>query len=255
MRLSLVIFIPLCIGAITACTPSAISPLKPEGQEKSSKTKVLETGAAILQTDSPLDPMNIYLDGFHAAKDDPAHQMEAHHFCRQVNEDFAQCALFDGNTRQANLIGIEYIVSEVLFESLPGKEKKYWHPHNFEILSGQLIAPGIPEMAENELMKGKMNSYGKTWHVWNSAPYGKTGDKLPLGEPMLEWSFNRDGEEMPGLVEQRDQRLSVKTQEKRQERAGFTPLAKPQMGVDALNGKFTKPTTPLSGVVDKRPRR
>jgi hypothetical protein len=155
MRLSLVIFIPLCIGAITACTPSAISPLKPEGQEKSSKTKVLETGAAILQTDSPLDPMNIYLDGFHVAKDDPAHQMEAHHFCRQVNEDFAQCALFDGNTRQANLIGIEYIVSEVLFESLPGKEKKYWHPHNFEILSGQLIAPGIPEMAENELMKGK----------------------------------------------------------------------------------------------------
>lgn len=80
--------------------------------------------------------MKIYLDGFHDDKDDPAHQMEAHHFCRQVNEDFAQCALFDGNGRQANLIGIEYIVSETLFESLPRKEKKYRHPHNFEILSG-----------------------------------------------------------------------------------------------------------------------
>ncbi|MCC7548950.1 MAG: DUF1264 domain-containing protein [Burkholderiales bacterium] len=25
--------------------------------------------------------------------------MEAHHYCRQVNEDFAQCALFDRNGR------------------------------------------------------------------------------------------------------------------------------------------------------------
>lgn len=80
---------------------------------------MLEVGAAMLQTNSPLASLNIYLDGFHAAKEDPTHQMEAHHFCHQVNEDFAQCTLFDGNTRQANLIGIEYIVSKTLFESLP----------------------------------------------------------------------------------------------------------------------------------------
>jgi hypothetical protein len=234
MKLSCITVISLFVGAITACTPSSQSTLKPEGQEKSSKTRILETGAAILQTNSPLEPLNIYLDGFHAAKDDPTHQMEAHHFCRQVNEDFAQCVLFDGNTRQANLIGIEYIISETLFESLPDTEKQYWHPHNFEILSGQLIAPNIPPLAEKELMKGKINSYGKTWHVWNSAPFGKTGDKLPLGKPILEWSFNRDGEEMPGLIEQRDQRLNINTQEKRQERADLTPLAKPQLGADAL---------------------
>ena len=31
-------------------------------------------------------------------------------------------------------------------------------------------------------MKGKMNSYGKTWHVWNTGFYkGKPGDMLPLG--------------------------------------------------------------------------
>ncbi len=28
--------------------------------------------------------------------------MEAHLYCNQVNEDFAQCVLFDGNTKQAN---------------------------------------------------------------------------------------------------------------------------------------------------------
>ncbi len=112
----------------------------------------------MLQTDSPLDPMNVYLVGFHPMKDDPSHQMEAHHFCNQVNEDLAQCALFDGNTRDANLNGIEYIISERLFEQLPAAEKQYWHPHNGEILSGQLVAPGLPEQADHALMKSKMNS-------------------------------------------------------------------------------------------------
>ena len=90
-------------------------------------------------------------------------------YCHQVNEDFAQCVLFDGNTSNANLVGIEYIISEDIFESLPDNENNIWHPHNFEILSGQLIAPNIPDMAEKRTMRSKMDSYGKTWHVWNSA--------------------------------------------------------------------------------------
>jgi hypothetical protein len=243
-----------CLLAVllAGCATETRPPLSPPGGEKLAKTEILETGAALMQSQAPLQPMNIYLDGFHVAKDDPTHQMEAHHFCRQVNEDFAQCTLFDGNTREANLIGIEYIISEKLFESLPRKEKKYWHPHNFEILSGELIAPGIPSAAEHELMSGKMNSYGKTWHVWNSDPFGKTGDRIPLGEPMLEWSFNRDGEELPGLFEQRDRRMGVSTQEIRRSRQDLVPLAKPQSGVDALKGKFPRPTTPIPGVVDKK---
>lgn len=245
-------FLSLIFAAmLTACEPTVEPSLQPQGQQKTAKTEMLEAGAAILQPNSPLKSLDIYLDGFHASKEQPTHQMEAHHFCHQVNEDFAQCALFDGNTRQANLIGIEYIISGTLFESLPEVEKQYWHPHNYEILSGYLTAPGIPEMAEKELMKGKMNSYGKTWHVWNSAPFGKTGDKIPLGEPSLEWSFNRDGEALPGLIEQRDLQLKTITSEQRHKRAELNALAKPQAGVDAIKGKFPWPATPLPGVTDK----
>ena len=57
-------------------------------------------------------------------KDSPEDQMEVHHYCHQLNEDFAQCALFDGNTQDANLNGIEYIISEKLFSTLPEEEKK-----------------------------------------------------------------------------------------------------------------------------------
>jgi len=224
----------------------------PAGDAKATDTRALEAGARILQGNAPLAGFDIYLSGFHPMKNAPEQQMEAHHFCRQVNEDLAQCALFDGNTKTANLNGIEYIISEKLFNTLPAGERQYWHPHNGEILSGQLVAPGLPDAAEHALMKKKMNSYGKTWHVWNTGANGKPGDRLPLGPAQLAWSFSRDGEILPLMQEERDTRLKVVTPDKRKNRADLRPLAKPQSGVDDLKGKFARPTQDIPGVVDSR---
>lgn len=228
---------------------------QPPGADKTAKTRALEVGAKVLQGNAPVAKMDIYLNGFHPMKAQPEHQMEAHHFCHQMNQDFAQCVLFDGSGPQANLNGIEYIISDKLFASLPEAEKKYWHPHNSEILSGQLIAPGIPPLAEKALMKDKMNSYGKTWHVWNTGMFGARADKLPFGEPMLAWSFNRDGEAKPAMVEQRDQRLGLRSADKRSDRAELLPLARPQSGVDDLKGAFPRPTLDIPGVVDLKAAR
>lgn len=208
------------------------------GEERKRETAALETGANVLQDVTPVSQIGIYLVGFHPMKDDPQVQMESHHYCDQVNEDLAQCVLYDGNTENANLHGVEYIISERLYEQLPAEERKYWHPHNYEILSGQLVAPGLPDVAEEEFMEQIMNSYGKTWHVWMTGVHGRDADRLPLGEPHLAWSFNHDGEALPGLVEQRDQRMGIDSQEKRQQRADLAPLAEPQGGVNALEGEF-----------------
>jgi hypothetical protein len=239
--------------ATWAVAPAFAQTQTPPGEDKTAKTRTLEAGAKMLQGNSPLGPMDVYLVGFHPMKERPEHQMEAHHFCHQVNEDFAQCTLFDGNSRSANLTGIEYIISEKLLETLPADERSYWHPHNAEILSGQLVAPGIPAVAEKALMKGKMNSYGKTWHVWNTGALGQPGDKLPLGPAMLAWSFNRDGEAKPGLIEQRDKKMGIDSAEKRGQRADLQPLAKPQSGVDDLKAAFPQ-ARPIPGVVDIKAR-
>jgi Protein of unknown function (DUF1264) len=219
-------------------SPRKDSP-EPAGREPSSKSQVLEAGARALQDTTPVRQFDIYLVGFHPMKDDPTMQMEAHHYCHQVNQDFAQCVLFDGNTASANMNGVEYIISERLFESLPAEERRSWHPHNYEILSGQLVAPGLPAVAEKSLMKDKMNSYGKTWHVWMTSPHGeKPADTLPIGPPHLAWSFNRDGEAHPGLVENAFQQLKIDSSEKRKDRADLSAVAHPQEGVDALKGAF-----------------
>jgi hypothetical protein len=63
-----------------------------------------------------------------------------------------------------------------------------------------------------------MNSYGKTWHTWMTGLYGREGDSLPIGPPELQWSFNRDGEELAGMVEARDRRMRLNTAEAREHR-------------------------------------
>lgn len=226
--------------------------VRPPGRDKSLRTRALETGAWALQRTLPLHGFDVYVAGFHPMKDHPEHQCEAHHFCRQVNQDFMECVLFDGNQEDANLTGIEYIISERLFERLPEAERRFWHPHNGEILSGQLVAPGLPAAAEHALMGEKMNSYGKTWHLWDTGTLDRRGDELPMGEPMLAWSFSRDGEILPELLERRDRRLGIATEDRRRTRQDLIALAHPQWGVDALKGRFPRPTQDIPGVRDRQ---
>jgi hypothetical protein len=88
----------------------------------------------------------------------------AHHYCSHINQDVRQCVIYDSDRADARLIGIEYIISEDLFNQLSSEEKKLWHSHIYEVKSGQLIAPGVPDIAEKEVMKEIVNTYGKTFH-------------------------------------------------------------------------------------------
>jgi hypothetical protein len=226
------------------------SPVTPQGEGRSVWRTALEAGAALLQDTTPLKDFDIYVVGLHCAKGEPEMQMEAHHFCRQVNQDLLQCVIFDGNTKDANLIGIEYIVSERLFDGLPDEEKPYWHPHNYEILSGQLSAPGLPEAAERAFMKELMNSYGKTWHTWHTGRHdGEPGHGLPLGDAKLMWSFNRDGEADERLRHSLHAAMDVDEAGKRERRRGFAELAHPQHCVDAMRDDFDG-ARPIPSVVD-----
>jgi hypothetical protein len=219
--------------------------VQPQGQPETAATKALETGAKVLQGEGPTDVLDVYLVGFHPLVEDPTMVMEAHHYCKQVNEDFAQCALWDGNTNAANLVGIEYVISARLYDQLPVAERESWHPHDYEILSGQLQAPGLPPAAELALMKRLMNGYGKTWHVWHT---GEAGDTLPLGPAMLAWSFNANGELPARFVEERDRAMLIDTERDRQDRQSLVPLAEPQHGVDRLEDAFPERQKP-PGVV------
>lgn len=196
-----------------------------QGGEKSGKTKVLEAGAKMLQSKHPVDAIGVYLDGFHFRSGDMKDQMEAHHYCTRLNEDVIQCVLYDGNTKNAKLIGIEYVISERMFKSLPAEEKHLWHSHHYEVKSGTLIAPGIPDAATHELMEQLVSTYGKTWHTWDTMK-----DKIPVGIPHLMMGFTKDGQASPEMISSRDKRFGVSSEQQKENRKDI-PM--PQVDPDA----------------------
>lgn len=191
------------------------------GGEKTAKDKLLESGADLLQGKSPLKHFNVYLDGFHFYNGNINAQMEAHHYVSQLNEDLYQAIIFDGNDKDAKIMGVEYIVTEKLFKALPAEEKKLWHSHHHEVSSGTLIAPGIPERVERELMEKLIATYGKTIHTWHT----DQERSLPVGAPMIMMGFTKDGQLHPELLAQRDQRFKVSTVEIKKKRADI-PMPK-----------------------------
>jgi hypothetical protein len=198
------------------------------GAPRTAKSRVLETGADMLQGEAPLDAMSLYLDGFHFYADDLGRQVEAHHYCTHLTEDFHQCVIFDSNGAKARLIGIEYIVSERVFRGLAEDEQRLWHSHHYEVKSGALIAPGVPAMAERAALADIVTTYGKTWHCWQV----DRGDELPLGIPQLMMGFTRDGQIDPQLLEARDRRFGISSAAKRRERADI-PMPTVQPGANA----------------------
>ena len=78
-----------------------------------------------------------------------------------------QCLIYDrDDIKEARLIGVEYVISSEIFAQLPNEEKKYWHPHVYEVKSGQMVAPGVPGRLEDRMMAKLVDTYGKTWHFW-----------------------------------------------------------------------------------------
>ena len=207
------------------------SKVTPPGNEPAAETKLLESGADLLQSKAPLGELNAYLDGFHFYNGNLQAQMEAHHYCGHVNEDLIQCVIFDGNGDDAKLMGIEYIITAQLFATLPTEEKHLWHSHVYEVRSGTLVAPGVPEVVERELMTKLAGTYGKTWHTWHTDQQSK----LPLGTPMLMMGFTADGQVNEQMVVERDQRMNVSSGELRKRRADI-----PYPAIDADADAWSK---------------
>ncbi len=193
------------------------------GAPKSAETRALEAGAKLLQGQAPLNAVSAYLNGFHFYNGDMDGQMEAHHYVTRLNEDVMQALIYDGNGRDAKLMGVEYIISARLFRTLPEDEKKLWHSHDYEVKFGTLVAPGLPQVAEQRLMEQVVDTYGKTWHTWHT----DRDKELPYGIPALMMGFTADGQLDPALEHARDQRLGVDTQAIRRSRESI-----PQPTVD-----------------------
>jgi hypothetical protein len=134
--------------------------------------------------------------------------------CRCVGRSPIHSELGLGLTANANLNGIEYIISEQLFETLTQEERQYWHPHNGEILSGSAGSTWDSGIGRERTNEGEDEQLRKDVARMGNGPRRQAS----VGAADVAWSFNRDGEAKPGLVQDRDEKLGIDTKEKRRER-------------------------------------
>jgi len=178
----------------------------PHTQETTLKTHVLELGGHMLESFKPINNIHAHFCAFHCYHDDRNRQVEAHHYCSHLTEDIMQCLIYDrDDIKTARLIGVEYVISAEIFGQLPDAEKKYWHPHAYEVKSGQLATIGVPGALEDRMMAKLVDTYGKTWHFWQV----DRGDPLPYGEPKLMSTFYKDGQLRESLWRARDARFGL----------------------------------------------
>jgi hypothetical protein len=206
-----------------AATNQSVSEDTP-GDPMSLKSRLLCTGSNIAQSFAPINSIHLSVCGIHHYAGDIGRQVEAHHFCSHLNEDVHQCVIYDSSQPNARLLGVEYIISKELFDQLPEEEKKLWHSHVCEVKSGVLVAPSIPGAAEDQLMEHLVDTYGKTFHMWQI----DRGDTLPLGLPQLMMSVTDPSEIDQQILKRRDLEFDVSTQEKRDRRKSIVakPVAK-----------------------------
>jgi hypothetical protein len=174
----------------------------------------------------PIGDIHAHVCGIHFYSGNMNRQIIAEHYCSHFSDEVLQCVIYDSNKPGARMIGVEYIVSAKIFDSLPPEEKKLWHSHNYEVKSGVLTAPDMPGAAEKDLVKALIGTYGKTWHFWQV----DRGDKLPLGIPQLMMAFTADGQAKGSILAERD-KLYTPCATKKAARADI-PDAKLDPGAD-----------------------
>lgn len=72
----------------------------------------------------PINQIHQHLCGLHIYAHDTKRAVRAHHFCTHLRHDLHQCVIYDSDQPNARLIGIEYLIPESVFVTLPADEKK-----------------------------------------------------------------------------------------------------------------------------------
>ncbi|KAK9991320.1 hypothetical protein SO802_026305 [Lithocarpus litseifolius] len=166
------------------------------GEPTQTGTAFLETATATIPSFAPINKIHQHLCAFHFYAYDMSRQVEAHHYCAHQNEEVRQCIIYDSPEANAGLIGVEYIVSENLFLTLPDEEKYLWHSHEYEVKSGVLFMLGVPASIQRQDMEKVVKTYGKVFNFWQV----DKGDNLPLGLPQFMMVFTSDGQLYEQLI-------------------------------------------------------
>jgi hypothetical protein len=112
--------------------------------------------------------------------DDPT--LRVYHFCKPNDKIMMVCQLYDSNSPNATLIGVEYMIDSKTYQAIPDREKPNWHYHKEEFAPDRANPkfPLLDDQQQKDWMTKLSESYGKVILVWNPV------DTLPVFPPQIQ---------------------------------------------------------------------
>lgn len=171
LRTTFVAILPFVIFSVilATATMTTVAPVTTSAQQQNATSG-----------GKPVDGYNLpqgHITAIRHVFDDPS--LRVHHYCKMSDKIFLVCQLYDSESQNATLIGMEYIITHEQYNSLPDREKPNWHYHKIEFTPNR-ADPKFPELyaqqTQSEMMKA-MDTYGKVIITWNP------NDNLPAFPP------------------------------------------------------------------------
>ncbi|KAK0522275.1 hypothetical protein OC835_002696 [Tilletia horrida] len=231
-------------------------------------------------TFAPISNINEGLHAFHVTAHDRNEVTSTYHYCaclppEKTSQGHAtpahgmrQCLLYSDSSKDAKLIGVEFLLEEADFLALDEDEKKLWHSHQHEVESGLLCAlavggpagaaasaaatvtpaalnpgGGIPNKLEKPYLEQVYKMYGKIFHFYTDV----AAQAVPTGAPTLMMSTTRAHPSVVSatsplhkLVEERDAALGVNTAHKAAERVPWITELRKQLDSAEAGGEEKK---------------
>lgn len=141
-------------------------------------TLLVACGKAPQEANGPQKGFDIHLDAKHYIKES---RMPVHHWCKMLSNKFVECILFDSDAANANLIGVETIVTNDLWSNFTEEQQKEWHDHATEIIEAEATLPDTPAEEAAKIVSFLKGTHGRVIYFWNYPE-----DIYPTATPFLD---------------------------------------------------------------------
>lgn len=127
----------------------------------------------------PSDGYTLHIDGRLHFPGKPG--MIAHHWCKTGIPGFvAECQLYDSDSSNARLVGVELVVTAATWKTFRASERALWHYHKTEIPKIGATLPDLSPEEAAKVAKSLEETYGKIYLLWDPGR-----QSLPTGQPSV----------------------------------------------------------------------
>jgi len=136
------------------------------------------SGAMTPAAKSPAKGFTLHIDALKHFPGDP--KAVAHHWCRPAEGGITECALFDSDAADAQLVGVEVVVPTATWKTYSKTEQALWHYHRVEIPKVSATLPGMSPAEAKKVVDSLLETYGKIYLLWDP-----TKGTAPTGQPSI----------------------------------------------------------------------